>query len=385
MKSVLRKCIICKRFQGKTLNPQETPDLPSFRLDFSYSFCNVGLDYAGPLYVRHSARASAEKVYILLFTCATSRAVHLELVPDMKAPSFIRAFERFVSRKGVPSMIINDNFRTFKSSSVKRYLSKQGIQQRYILPASPWWGGFYERLVRSVKLSLKKSLGRSLLTYEQLETILCKSEFVINNRPLTYVSSDDLEESLTPFYLLFERNVSYPNKRIYLDQSIPRTEEDIKRKTTYMKKLISNHWKSFQRHYVNELRQHHSYKKNSKKSQPPVIGDVVLIRDDTPLPRQRWRLGKITEHIVGRDNAIRGVKLTVSSESGNQVCYRPIQKIIPLEVTDEQNKVDEQETEQIENNVPEIVQIQEESSFRRPLRQAAREGLLRRRFGLLTD
>ena len=101
-------CYICKRHQARTLIPPETPDLPSFRFQDIFSFCNVGLDYEGPLYVRESAKAAAKKVYILFLTCA----VHLELVPNMRSPAFIRAFERFKSRKGTPKLIINDNFRT---------------------------------------------------------------------------------------------------------------------------------------------------------------------------------------------------------------------------------------------------------------------------------
>ena len=65
-------------------------------------------------------------------------------------------------------------------------MTQQGVSQKFILPASPWWGGFYERLVRSVKLSLKKVLGKSLLTYEEVETVLCGIERAINGRPLTY-------------------------------------------------------------------------------------------------------------------------------------------------------------------------------------------------------
>jgi len=79
------------------MNSPETQNLPNFRISDTYSFCNIGLDYAGPLYVRESAKAVAKKVYIFLFTCASSRAVPLELVPDMKSSAFIRAFERLVS------------------------------------------------------------------------------------------------------------------------------------------------------------------------------------------------------------------------------------------------------------------------------------------------
>ena len=295
IKSILRKCVVCKRHQGRTLKPPETPDLPSFRFDESFSFCNVGLDYAGSLYIKESAEAATKKVYILLFTCATSRAIHLELVPGMKSPSFIRAFERFKSRKGTPKLIINDNFKTFKSSEVKKYLSKLGICQKFIFPSSPWWGGFYERLVRSVKLSLKKSLGRSLITYEQLETVLCKAEFVINSRPLTYVSSDDLEQCLTPFHLLFGRNVSQPAEHPFAFD-VNFSNQDINRRAKYINNLIRSTWKSFSTFYLNELRQHHlNVKKSSFSSSSPTVGDVVVIRDDIPLPRHRWRLGKITE------------------------------------------------------------------------------------------
>ena len=60
----------------------------------------------------------------------------------------------------------------------------QGIRQNFILPLSPWWGGFYERLVRTVKLCLKKTSGKSFVTFEELQTILCEIEMAINNRPL---------------------------------------------------------------------------------------------------------------------------------------------------------------------------------------------------------
>lgn len=81
----------------------------------------------------------------------------------MKNAAFIRAFQRFLSRRGIPEIIVHDNF---KSNEV--FLANNGIKQHFILPASPWWGGMYERLVRSVKLPLNKTLGKSLVTFEEL-------------------------------------------------------------------------------------------------------------------------------------------------------------------------------------------------------------------------
>ena len=67
---------------------------------------------------------------------------------------------------------------------------------------SPWWGGVFERLVRSVKRCLKKMLGLAHLSYDELITALVEVEMVLNSRPLTVVSADDLEDPLTPFHLI---------------------------------------------------------------------------------------------------------------------------------------------------------------------------------------
>jgi len=112
------------------------------------------VDFCGPLLVRSLAKDSTFKVHILLVTCASSRALHLELVPDLTSSTFIRGFLRFVSRKGLPKLMVSDNAKTFRSVEVKRFMTSHGITQRFILPATPWWGVFYERLVRFVKLSL---------------------------------------------------------------------------------------------------------------------------------------------------------------------------------------------------------------------------------------
>ncbi|GFX10149.1 integrase catalytic domain-containing protein [Trichonephila clavipes] len=57
-------------------------------------------------------------------------------------------------------------------------------------PTAAWWGGWWERLVRVIKELLKRTLGKAILTYEELLTILCDCEVVVNSRPLTYVSED---------------------------------------------------------------------------------------------------------------------------------------------------------------------------------------------------
>ena len=135
VKRVLRDCFICKRYQARPVLPPPSPDLPDFRINISsYSFQFVGLDFAGPLLIK-SGKDNALKAYILLFTCASSRAIHLELTPDMSIPSFIRAVKRFVSRRGMPDRVISDNFKTFNSVELKNYFVRHGVKQSFLLPA----------------------------------------------------------------------------------------------------------------------------------------------------------------------------------------------------------------------------------------------------------
>ena len=83
--------------------------------------------------------------------------------------------------------------------------------------AAPWWGGFVERLVKSVTLSLKKCLRNARLNYDELSTTLVEVEAVLNSRPLTYVY-DKFEESLTPSHLVIGRRIlSMPSKNYSID------------------------------------------------------------------------------------------------------------------------------------------------------------------------
>ena len=127
-----------------------------------------------PLFIK--GEGNGQKCYILLFTCEKTRAVHLELCTDVSATVLILAISRFSSRRGLPKLFVNDNFKLFKSIEPKNFLLKGGIKWQFILEKSPWWDGFYELLVGIVKNSLKKVIGKTLCNYEQLTTYLCEIE-----------------------------------------------------------------------------------------------------------------------------------------------------------------------------------------------------------------
>ena len=85
IRRALSKCVICKHFEGMHYSVPSTAPLPEFRLEENFALTNVGVDFAGPLFIRTGTKdhCSTEKVYIALFTCGSSRAVHMELVPDL--------------------------------------------------------------------------------------------------------------------------------------------------------------------------------------------------------------------------------------------------------------------------------------------------------------
>lgn len=78
------------------------------------------------------------------------------------------------------------------------------MEQKFVLLASPWWGGFYQCLIRSVNFFLYKFSGKGLLRYGELETVLCQIEFVLNNHPLIYVSEEYQQNTQFRFILSTE-------------------------------------------------------------------------------------------------------------------------------------------------------------------------------------
>ena len=314
MKSLLRKCVICKRYQGNTLVPPESPGLPKLRIECSHAYQVIGFDYAGPFFMKNSNMDAPSKAYILLLTCTSSRAIHLELVHDMKALTFIRTLKRFIARCGMPDVVESDNFKTFKSIEVKRFMTHNNIRQEFILPAAPWVGGFYEQLVKSIKLPLRKILGKSLLFYEEMEIVLCEVESILNSRPLFYSSEDDLHKTLTLHYLVYGRNILLNQRTLFSDEM---NASQVSKRYLHLCKIIKHYWKTFSNTFLNEVRQHHLYRKSKHSNvKSPAAGDVVLIRGDDIIPRCQWRMGRVEELIPGRDRLIRGVKLIVMSKTG---------------------------------------------------------------------
>ncbi|XP_055932063.1 uncharacterized protein LOC129962342 [Argiope bruennichi] len=190
----INKCLRCKRYKSRNIQTQHI-GLPQDRVEESAAFEVSGIDLAEPLTLK-----GGEKCWTVLFTCAVYRAIHLELTLSLDTRSFLLCLRRFIARRGRPKVIYSDNGTNLVGAEnslqkldwdvIETETSIQRITWKFIPPSAAWWGGFWERIVQMVKKLLRRVLGNACLHYEELVTMLCDCEAVINSRPLTYLSED---------------------------------------------------------------------------------------------------------------------------------------------------------------------------------------------------
>ena len=155
VRSVLTRCLICRRHEGPSFHLPHMPPWPRERVSQSDPFRFVGLDYLGPVYVK--AHDDFNKIWICLFTCLSVRAIHLEWVMDLTAAQFLNCLRRFISRRGKPDLIISDNAPQFKLTNtvlnqqwrkvfvdkdVLSYVAVEGIKWNFTTALAPWQGAF---------------------------------------------------------------------------------------------------------------------------------------------------------------------------------------------------------------------------------------------------
>ena len=117
VKSIIAHCVICRRFEGKPFSASLPPPLPKFRVQETRPFAHTAVDFAGPLHVKTFGTTRSSKMWVCLYTCCVTRAVHIDVVPDMSTDTFVRSLKRFCSRRGTPLLLVSDNAKTFKSAA----------------------------------------------------------------------------------------------------------------------------------------------------------------------------------------------------------------------------------------------------------------------------
>ena len=351
VKNIIRQCHICRRHEGRPYSAPRPPPLPVFRVEEASPFTFTGVDFAGPLYIK--SESGTNKVWICLYTCCVVRAVPLELVMDMTTPAFLRSFRRFVGRRGLPSQMVSDNGKTFKAAAK----AMQDVKWIFNVPKAPWWGGVFERLVRSVKRCLKKMLGQAKLSYDELLTALVEVEMVLNSHPLTVVSTEDVEEPLTPSHLIVGRRLmDVPEPHCPEPDEFEVNCDTITKRARHLRTTINQFWQRWRKEYLVGLREMHSQCKKNSHAPRIAVGDIVVIHSDDQ-PRAMWKLGKVEELLTGADGEHRAAVLRVAGQGRSfKRLRRPVQRLYPLEmsVTSEVFEQDEPNTELNKEPNPEL-------------------------------
>lgn len=180
------------------------------------------------------------------------------------------------------------------------------MKWKFNLEKAPWWGGVFERLVKSTKRCLRKMVGQAKLSLDELHTAIVEIESIVNSRPLSYLTSGDMEEPLTPSHLLIGRRVlNLPDNLGYIvdagDEEFMIDASQLDRRVKHLSNTLNQFWKRWMTEYLTELRESHRQTHPDCSSQPsPTIkvGDVVVVHDEG-LTQGLWKLGKIQEIIVG--------------------------------------------------------------------------------------
>ena len=250
------------------------------------------------------------------------RAVHVGLVDSLSVQDFILALKRFAARRGMPPVIYSDNAKTFYvSDNFLRKKSGNPLIWKFSAPLASWWRGCWERLIRSVKSALKKSLGKSLVTRSQLETALDEIEASINSRHLTYIG--ETGNPLTPSHFLLGRSTPMDsvNTREFSGEI-----NDLILRDKYQSHYVDMFWGIWREEYLRNLHPMSLKKPNSDLK----IGSVVLVRNETK-SRLLWPMGIVTTLFPGKDGHVRVVELKTNK---GLIC-RAVKKLHRLEFLDE--------------------------------------------------
>ncbi|KAH7710895.1 Integrase core domain containing protein [Aphelenchoides avenae] len=225
----------------------------------------------------------------------------------------------------------------FEEHTVRGYFLRQGIEWHYITPESPWQGGFYERLIRSVKRCLSSAIGRSHLQFSHFTQLLCRVENKLNCRPLTYQSVGDINtvplrpiDFLQPLADPGEMDI-FPEPEDEDEDYEERTPEiqllKLHRKQQAQLAKFRSRWRA---EYLPSLREtQRAPKQSGRVDRIPEVGEFVLVDDDEPLPRAQWKFARVMELIPGRDGTIRHVRLKFP---GGAEAERAVQQLYPFEL-----------------------------------------------------
>ncbi len=322
LKRISRLCTTCQRAYAKPL-AHSMGLLPSVRTTPAPPFSHAGVDFAGPFVLRvgHTRKPSFIKTYAVVFVCMVTKAVHLDLAASLSTTDFLATLERFVSRRGSPSVIYSDNGTNFLGAreeirelqkltgskttreAIHHFSTRHSIEWKMIPPRAPHFGGLWEAAVKAMKIHLRKTVKHQRLRWDELYTVLTAAEAMLNSRPLAPIRQDEAEESifLTAGHFLIGRPL------LALPAKTPSTSPTSHlRRWNLVNRLKADLWRNWTSSYLSSVAHRTKWLRPSRQLKP---GDLVFVRDEA-LKVQDWPIARVTDVHPGDDGITRVVDIT---------------------------------------------------------------------------
>ena len=158
-------------------------------------------------------------------------------------------------------------------------MQNNNIDWKVILGRSPWWGGFYERLIGNTKSCLKKVISKERLTFDELRTVIYEVECSLNVRPSTYVDKNPNDNVLTPNHLIYERNI---NEKCFANNELLNLKKDgVYNTLQHMRFVLENYFKRFEQEYTLSFQERQYYlNQRCAKTGDELIGEEVLVKEN---------------------------------------------------------------------------------------------------------
>lgn len=324
---IVRRCQKCALDRAKPLQPQMA-NHPKDRMAAGRKpFHSTGVDYFGPMTTTIGRRK--EKRWGVVFTCLTTRAIHLEMAYSLSGESCKKCIENFIGRRGTPEVVWSDNGTNFvwAANNVRGPLGT-AIRWKFIPPGAPAQGGAWERLVGSVKRALAQMEMPSSLTDEQLQNFLIKAERLINARPLTEIPVHPDQPALTPNHFLLgsstggKQGSGEPRED---NDEINQAYDQLLGEREEQRTMLRHFWKRWHKEYLPLIA---ARTKWNRPTQALEVDDLVFVCEPGG-----WKRGRVKEAMIDPETQqVREVIVTTA----HREYRRPATKVAKIRIMNEE-------------------------------------------------
>ena len=342
-----RSCVYCKLKRRKFCS-QTMGDLPDFRTAMSPPFECVLMDLFGPFLIRDDCIKKGprvnKKVWGVLFSCSSTRAVHLDISVNYDTDSVLHCIRRLQALRGNVKIIVSDPGSQLVGASNElkswrkgwseveliQFGARNGIDWKFIMASSQHQNGAAEvlvKLVKGVMKALMHQLGAHVLSLNELNTVLIETANIVNSRPIGIKPNLDTDsEFLSPNSFLLGRNSGNCSKGPFMAKDrFEQTSKMDQDRFRLVQQIVSQFWDVWIKNYFPTLlvrRKWHFRQRNLR------IGDICFLQDANEM-RGDFRRCRVSAVYPDKKGIVRNVEVLAAQKQDGSRTYNP-QGLRPL-------------------------------------------------------